>query len=215
MNMMTQTQEPKAKGMRTRDRILDIAASSVLEKGFGATSIDELVAEAEITKSGFFYHFKDKNALALALLQRYVEQDHQFHEDIMVRAAELTDDPLQTILVALKLFAEYAEGLQGKHPGCMVATLTYQERLFDADVRDLNRKAVLTWRERDVALLRKAAEKYPPNDDIDLENVADAFSAITEGGIVLARALGRPEVLPQQVLVYRSYIKMLFQPRGA
>lgn len=38
------------KGEKTRNRILDIAEASILQKGFGATSIDEVIAEAEITK---------------------------------------------------------------------------------------------------------------------------------------------------------------------
>ena len=36
----------------------------MLAKGFAATSIEELIAAAGITKSGFFYHFKDKGELA-------------------------------------------------------------------------------------------------------------------------------------------------------
>ena len=48
----------------TRDRILQVAEAAVLEKGFAGTSIDELIAAVGITKSGFFYHFKDKNELA-------------------------------------------------------------------------------------------------------------------------------------------------------
>ena len=45
------------KGTDTRERILDLAQAAVLDKGFAATSIDELIAGAGITKSGFFYHF--------------------------------------------------------------------------------------------------------------------------------------------------------------
>ena len=60
------------KGEATRERILEIAEASVLAKGFGATSIEEVIAEAGLTKSGFFYHFKDKNALAREMLRRYV-----------------------------------------------------------------------------------------------------------------------------------------------
>jgi hypothetical protein len=41
-------------------------------EGFAATSIEEVIAAVGITKSGFFYHFKDKNELAKALLVRYV-----------------------------------------------------------------------------------------------------------------------------------------------
>jgi AcrR family transcriptional regulator len=58
------------KGEATRERILEIAEAAVLAKGFGATSIEEVIAEAGLTKSGFFYHFKDKNALAREMLRR-------------------------------------------------------------------------------------------------------------------------------------------------
>ena len=40
------------KGVETRARLMDIAEAAILQKGFGATSIEELIAEAGITKSG-------------------------------------------------------------------------------------------------------------------------------------------------------------------
>jgi AcrR family transcriptional regulator len=55
------TQTAQRKGTDTRERILELAEAAVLEKGFAATSIDELITGASITKSGFFYHFKDKS----------------------------------------------------------------------------------------------------------------------------------------------------------
>ena len=61
-------QETPRKGADTREHILDVAEASVLDKGFDATSIEEVIAAVGITKSGFFYHFKDKNKLAKALL---------------------------------------------------------------------------------------------------------------------------------------------------
>ena len=61
------------KGEATRERILEIAEAAVLAKGFGATSIEEVIAEAGLTKSGFFYHFRDKNALAREMVRRYVD----------------------------------------------------------------------------------------------------------------------------------------------
>jgi len=64
-----------AKRPNMRTRLLDIAEDAVLAKGFAATSIDEIIAEAGITKSGFFYHFSDKNVLARALLQRYIDNE--------------------------------------------------------------------------------------------------------------------------------------------
>jgi len=69
----------------TRDRLLELAESAVLAKGFSATSIDELIAAAGISKSGFFYHFKDKGELAKGLLLRYLEQDRELLENIFRR----------------------------------------------------------------------------------------------------------------------------------
>ena len=65
----------RTKGERTRARILDLAYESIVQKGFAATSIEELVEAAGITKSGFFYHFKDKNDLARQLLERFLAED--------------------------------------------------------------------------------------------------------------------------------------------
>ena len=63
----------RTKGEKTRERIMDLAYESIIEKGFAATSIEELVEAAGITKSGFFYHFRDKSELAKALRHTRME----------------------------------------------------------------------------------------------------------------------------------------------
>ena len=212
MGTVTDAAAPRARGKETRSRILDIAEASILSKGFDATSIEEIVAGAEITRSGFFYHFPDKNELARALIERYLAQDRVLLDGIFARAAELSDDPLQCFLIGLKLFAELMDDLPNGHPGCIVATVCYQERLFDAEVRELNRQAVLSWRTLFLAHLERVAERYPPRDAVDLGALADMISAVVEGGIVMAKALGEPRVLGQQILLQRSYVKLLFSP---
>ncbi len=109
------------KGAETRDRIMQIAEAAVLAKGFGATSIEEVITEAGITKSGFFYHFRDKNELARAMLHRYVEANDRIFDDVFERGRQLSDDPLQAFLIALKLLAEIMSDLPNGHPGCLIA----------------------------------------------------------------------------------------------
>lgn len=200
------------RGQQTRERLMDIAEAGVLSKGFGATSIEEIIAEAEITKSGFFYHFRDKNELARALLQRYIERDAELVDGLFDRARELHDDPLHSLIIGMKLFAELMADLPNGHPGCLVATFCYTEQLFDREIRELNRLAVLAWRKRFRDALDEVTAKYPPRQEVDLDDLADMFSAIVEGGIVLSKALNEPRVLPQQVMLLRSYLRMLFAP---
>jgi TetR/AcrR family transcriptional repressor of nem operon len=203
-----------ARGSQTRAKIMDIAQDAVLAKGFDATSIEEIVASAEITKSGFFYHFRDKNALACALIERHIEVEDQLFDELLARARDLYDDPLQAALIGLKLLAELIEDMPGGHPGCIVATAVYQDRLFNRDVREANRRAVLGWRRRFRAMFDDIAEVYPVNDDVDLTHLADMVSSVIEGGLVMSRAVGEPLITAQQILLLRSYVKLLFSPRA-
>lgn len=202
-----------SRGSQTRSRILDVAQESVLLKGFDATSIEEIVASAEITKSGFFYHFRDKNALALALIERHIEYEDQLFDDLFARAAELSEDPLHIMLIGLKLLAELIADMPGGHPGCIIATAVYQDRLFDSKVKEANRRAVLGWRKRFRGMFEDIAKVYPTNDEVGLDALADMVSAVIEGGLIMARALNDPTATSEQLLLMRSYVKLLFTPR--
>lgn len=201
------------KGQETRTRVMDIAEAAILAKGYGGTSIEEIIEEAGITKSGFFYHFQDKRGLALALLHRYVEVEEDLLNGLFARAEQLHDDPLHVLLIGLKLFAEMMEDLPNGHPGCLIATYCYNERLFDREVREISRQAMLSWRVRFRNILDRIAEKYQLQDDVDLDHVADMVSNTVEGAIVMSKSLQEPQVIPQQILLLRSYIKLLFRER--
>jgi AcrR family transcriptional regulator len=200
------------KGEETRTRILDAAQRSVLAKGFGGTSIEEIIAETRITKSGFFYHFKDKNELAKALLIRYIEADERIYDELFGRARELTDDPLQTFLLGLKLLAELFSDLPNGHPGCLVAASCYHERVFDREIQDINMQAALMWRRRFRGMFQEITAVYEPREPIDANQLADMVSTVLEGGVVMSKALKEPRSLEQQVMVFRSFVKLLFAP---
>ena len=201
-----------AKAGETRGRILDAAQSAVLAKGFAATSIDEIVAASEVTRSGFFYHFKDKNALALALLDRYVADEDALFDQLFERARDLNEDPLHAMLVGLKLLSEIMGDLPGAHPGCLIATTCYQDQLFDRVVRDVNRRSFLAWRARFRGYFEEIAARYPPRDETDLDALADMVTGMIEGGLILSRALGDRSALVGQVLLLRQHVKLLFSP---
>ena len=194
----------------TRERILEAAEAAVLDKGFAGTSIDELIAAVGITKSGFFYHFKDKSDLAKALLTRYIEREDALFDELFRRADELNEDPLHGFLVGLKMLSEMMADLPTGHPGCLVASYCYQDRLFDKDVRDLNRAALLAWRARFRTRLGLIAERYPPRIDVSLDDLADMLSAVADGGIILAKVVRDKDALPRQVMLYREFVRAVF-----
>jgi AcrR family transcriptional regulator len=66
---MTQIESP---GMR--ERILQEATLLFSRCGYNAISMREIAAACGITKAGLYYHFKDKEALILAILTDYLSQ---------------------------------------------------------------------------------------------------------------------------------------------
>ena len=202
--------QPRSKGERTRERILDLTYDSVIRKGFAATSIEELVEAAGITKSGFFYHFKDKNDLARQLIESYTAKNARFLEDMTRRARELSEDPLHSFLIFLKLYAEKMEEKTEGHPGCMVATVTFQDQVWDQGTRQLVIDMVVQWRGWFVAWLEEIAETYPPKGKATLEDLADAILAFTYGGMTLVRALGDVHAISRQTLIFRETVRLHF-----
>ena len=200
----------QTKGERTRERILDVAYQSIVEKGFAATSIEELVEAAGITKSGFFYHFRDKNDMARQLFDRFLAEDEAIIDTLAERARELSDDPLQSFLIFLNLYAQMMDDMETLHPGCLVATITYQERLFDNEVRKMNVEFLLRTRTKFRDWLEQIAATHPPRTDVDLDALADHLTVVVEGAIIFSKALGDEALMGKQTRLFRNHVKLMF-----
>ena len=204
------TSDAVQKPASARQRLLDLAEERILQKGFGATSIEELVAAAGITKSGFFYHFRDKAELAHAIMHRFMERDRQMLDEMFDRAKSLHDDPLHRFLIGLKLFEELMSNLPDLHPGCLSASACYQEQLFDPQTRRLYQDVMLGWRSRFLGMLSEIAETRRPKMEIDLVALADMVCALTDGAIILSRGLKEKDAIAKQIRNYRTFISLLF-----
>ena len=198
------------KGQQTRDHILKTAEDIILQRGYSGTSIEDIIGTAGITKGGFFYHFRGKADLARELMRHYLAEDEALFTALIERADALVEDPLQRALLFLKLFAEAMADLPGVHPGCLVASFTYESQLFDPEVRALAAAGVERWREVFAERFRPVLERYTPRTELSLETLADALSATLEGGIILSRVMRDPQILVDQVLQFRTHVRLLF-----
>jgi TetR/AcrR family transcriptional repressor of nem operon len=53
----------------SKARILEVARELFYHRGYLATSVDDIIAEAKVAKSNFYYHFKSKEDLGIAVLE--------------------------------------------------------------------------------------------------------------------------------------------------
>jgi TetR/AcrR family transcriptional repressor of nem operon len=198
-------------GTATRDRILDAAQRLVLERGFAATSVDAVLAEAPATKGGFFHHFPSKTDLGRALLERYAAADERMLDDFMAVAEGESDDPAEQLVAFVRRFERAADELAPTQPGCLFVSFIYESQLGGDGEDDIIATSIRHWRTRLLEKLEAAARLHPPAIAVDLPSLADQVFTTFEGGFILARAMHDPTHLRAQLAHLRHYLELLFQ----
>src|SRR5262245_60027943 len=78
-------------------RILDAALQVFSQRGYRDASVDDIAGTAQTSKGGVYFHFPNKEAIFLALLQRTATRLLEKIEE----AVETADDPLAKADAAL------------------------------------------------------------------------------------------------------------------
>lgn len=94
-----------------REAIIEAAAQSFMDAGFAATSIEQVAADAGVSKVTIYNHFGDKRALFVAAVEREC-QKMRGHFTIDVMPAGSIRDHLNTIGKAMFAFLSRPEMIQ-------------------------------------------------------------------------------------------------------
>jgi len=65
---------PQQRGEETRLRLLEVAQERFTQHGYDATGVAEICRHAGVSKGAFYHHFPSKQALFLALLDRWLDK---------------------------------------------------------------------------------------------------------------------------------------------
>jgi TetR/AcrR family transcriptional regulator, transcriptional repressor for nem operon len=69
----------------TRDQILRAAAHQFAQRPYYAVGLDDILAEAQLTKGAMYFHFRSKHALALALVDEQVVRADAAIKEVLTR----------------------------------------------------------------------------------------------------------------------------------
>ena len=80
---MTETTDTRAD--TTRQQILSAAARRFARLPYHQVGLDDVLAEAELTKGAMYFHFRSKHALALAIIDDQITRSNEAITDLLAR----------------------------------------------------------------------------------------------------------------------------------
>lgn len=189
-----------------RTRLLEAARDIVRQKGFAATSVDDLCQAAGVTKGAFFHHFRTKEALGVAAADFWSETTGAFFASAPYHAP---DDPLDRVLAYLD-FRKAIIGGETFEYTCLVGTMTQEVHASAPAIRDACAESILSH----AATLEADIEAARMQRGIDAEWTAESLArhtqAVLQGGFILAKATGNAELARESVDHLIRYVRALF-----
>ena len=165
-----------------RERALHRAISAFSQKGFAATSTDELMRAMKVGRQSMYDTFGDKRALFLKALEVYVTENvRAIHVELRAPGS-----PLAAIRSALVHFSERKD--LSSTDGCMGINAICEFGMRDEDVTRIIRNAARIQRHTLMDALRRAQTKGELDAQTDLESLADFFESTLAGIRIAAKA---------------------------
>jgi TetR/AcrR family transcriptional repressor of nem operon len=198
-------------GTATKARILDTAERLVIENGFAATSLDEVIAESATSKGAFFHHFDSKLELARSLVARYAATDIEHLKRAAAEAEATTDDPAERVIAFVRVFEQAADELMMAQSGCLYVSLLTERQLVKSATSQQVREAILAWRTTLAQMLHEALPVHATHGAIDVDALADHLFVTFEGGFILCRSMNDDRHMRAQLTTLRQLLESLLR----
>lgn len=165
-----------------RDHLVNTALKLFSRYGFHATGIDRILSESGVAKMTLYKHFKSKDELILAALQRH---DEVYRAWLTREVESLATAPRERLLALFAALAGWFKNVE--FAGCCIinATAEYADRDNPIHVAAAEHKRMIR-----AYILALAAAADAKNAD----ELADQLMLLMEGAIVSAQVSG--EVAP-------------------
>lgn len=170
------------KGEITKQKIIEASASIFNQKGYAATSIDDIINATGLKQGGIYRHFSSKEDIAKAC----------FQYSSAIISTQLVDATIGAKSAKEELFRLLDEFVaMAKNPpiagGCPILNTSIDCDDTNEDIRELVQSAVNNWKLFISSILSKGIMQGEFKKDTDIDEFVTIFIAAIEGSIFLAK----------------------------
>lgn len=189
--------------MDTRLRILLSAMELFSEKGYGSTSIADILSRSQANSGSLYHFFPGKQDVLVGVLELYRDG---IHEMLLEPAWQGVADPLERIFALLD---RYRAALQESECvyGCPIGSLALELHEPDPPVRLLLAQNFTNWTRAIGGCLAEAGARLPRGTD--LQALAEFILTTMEGGVMQARTHRDIAYFDRSIGQLRQHVAML------
>ncbi|MFO1236823.1 MAG: TetR/AcrR family transcriptional regulator [Alphaproteobacteria bacterium] len=191
--------------MSTRDRIIGAAMNLFWEKGYGATSIADLLKAAEVNSGSLYHFFPGKQDVLIAVLEAYRTG---IGEMLLAPAWEGVEDPVERVFALLAAYRGMIVASDCMY-GCPIGSIALELHEPDPPVRELLAVNFTGWTEAIRGCLEAAGDRIPAG--VDLQALSEFVLCTMEGGIMQARTHRDVGYFDRAVAQLKSHFDLLAQ----
>jgi TetR/AcrR family transcriptional regulator, transcriptional repressor for nem operon len=192
---------------RSKARLLDATIKVVRTKGYNATRLEDVCAEAGVTKGSFFHHFKSKDDLALAALEQWKASSAELFANAPYHSAA---DPLDRVLA----YVDFRKTiLTGDLPEftCFAGTMVQETYATHPQLRTACESSICGHAKTLETDIEEAMLKYGVTEDVTAGSLARHTQCVIQGAFILAKATGSAAVAAESIDHLRRYLTLLFR----
>ncbi|MGF1678169.1 MAG: TetR/AcrR family transcriptional regulator [Candidatus Methylacidiphilales bacterium] len=191
---------------QTRHLLLDNALACFQRQGYCATTVDQICAEARITKGSFFYHFPTKEELGVEVIRWWSQRVAETYSKAWQDSGA---DPLQQLDELFSVMTRSTE-----YPGqpciCAWGMMAQEMALTHEKIRQLCEQEFKVWTQHVLRLLEAARKHYPPSRRFDPERVAWFLNSLWQGSMLVGKTCQSPELIRSNLQLARHYVMSHF-----
>lgn len=183
----------------TRRHILEKSYELIYTKGYQTTSIDDILATTQVTKGAFYYHFKNKDEMGVAIIKEILQPSELKSTALFLHATAL--DALEKLYHIFYYLLLEEEDLTVEH-GCPMSNLIQEMTPWNESFRKALTFQVQTWEKQFIDLVEEGKSCGVIRAEIQPNRVVTYLLA----GYFGIRNLGK---LQNSKAVYIDYLKEL------
>lgn len=191
----------------TRARIVEAAMELFWEKGYGSTSIADILSRSQVNSGSLYHFFPGKQDLLLAVLESYRDGIRPM---LLDPAWSGVDDPVERVFALLALYRRLIVETECSY-GCPIGSLALELHDADPAVRERLADNFTAWVDAVEECFRSAAGHFP--EGTDLRGLAELTLNVMEGGVMQARTYRDVGHFDRAVAQLRAYVDTLRSAR--